>query len=86
MTACAVAPLLDDTRLTLIWPQHGLIVELDGPQLHLDATEDLRKQHIWETAGWTVRRLPTDDVHLHPERLLALSSPPSGANVGHCCL
>jgi very-short-patch-repair endonuclease len=54
----------------LTWPQHRRIVELDGPQFHLDATEDLRKQRIWESAGWTVHRLPTDDVYLHPERLL----------------
>jgi very-short-patch-repair endonuclease len=59
----------------LIWPDWALIVELDGPQFHLDASEDLRKQRIWEAAGWTVRRLPTDDVYLHPERLLALATP-----------
>jgi very-short-patch-repair endonuclease len=57
----------------LIWREHRLIVELDGPQFHLDASEDLRKQRIWEAAGWRVRRLPTDDVYLHPERLLALA-------------
>jgi Protein of unknown function (DUF559) len=57
----------------LSWPGPKLIVELDGPQFHLDATEDLRKQRIWEAAGWTVRRLPTDDVYLHPERLLELA-------------
>jgi very-short-patch-repair endonuclease len=62
----------------LIWPEWSLIVELDGPQFHLDASEDLRKQRMWEAAGWTVRRLPTDDVYLHPDRLVALASP----NVG----
>jgi very-short-patch-repair endonuclease/predicted transcriptional regulator of viral defense system len=65
----------------LIWPAWRLIVELDGPQFHLDASEDLRKQHAWESEGWTVRRLPTDDVYLHPERLLALAVRPGGANV-----
>jgi Transcriptional regulator, AbiEi antitoxin/Protein of unknown function (DUF559) len=59
----------------LAWPTSKLIVELDGPQFHLDAAEDLRKQRIWESAGWTVRRLPTDDVYLHPDRLLALAPP-----------
>jgi hypothetical protein len=54
----------------LAWPQHRRIVELDGPQFHLDASEDLRKQRTWEAAGWTVHRLPTDDVYLNPERLL----------------
>jgi very-short-patch-repair endonuclease len=51
------------------WSHGKLIVELDGPQFHLDAAEDLRKQRTWEKAGWTVHRLPTDDVYLHPERL-----------------
>ena len=63
----------------LIWPEWRLIVELDGPQFHLDASEDLRKQRVWEAAGWTVRRLPTDDVYLFPNRLVALAAPP---NVG----
>ena len=52
-----------------------LIIELDGPQFHLDAAEDLRKQRAWEAAGWTVRRIPTDDVYLDPERLLARARP-----------
>jgi very-short-patch-repair endonuclease len=59
----------------LSWPEHRLIVELDGPQFHLDAADDLRKQRRWEQAGWTVRRLPTDDVYLHPERLVAAALP-----------
>ncbi len=54
----------------LSWPAEKLIVELDGPQFHLDAAEDLRKQRAWEEAGWTVHRVPTDDVYLHPDRLL----------------
>ncbi len=57
----------------LVWRAQRLIVELDGPQFHLDATEDPRKQQAWEAAGWTVFRLPTDDVYLHPERLLAVA-------------
>ena len=39
----------------------------------VDATEDRRKQRIWEAAAWTVRRLPTDDVYAFPERLIALA-------------
>jgi len=58
----------------LSWPHRRLIVELDGPQFHLEASEDRRKQRLWEAAGWTVRRLSTDDVYLHPERLLALTA------------
>jgi very-short-patch-repair endonuclease len=57
------------------WSDGKLIVELDGPQFHLDAAEDLRKQRAWEAAGWTVRRIPTDDVYLHPERLLDRAGP-----------
>lgn len=55
------------------WPEHRVIIEIDGPQFHLDAAEDARKQTIWEAAGWEVRRLPSDDVYLRPERLRALA-------------
>lgn len=57
----------------LSWPRERLIVEIDGGPFHLDVGEDARKQAIWERAGWTVRRLPSDDVFLAPERLLALA-------------
>jgi len=57
----------------LSWPRWRLIVELDRRQYHLDRAEDLRKQRTWEAAGWTVHRLPTDDVYLHPQRLLAVA-------------
>jgi hypothetical protein len=59
----------------LSWPAQRLIVELDGPQYHSDAAEDLRKQQIWQRAGWTVRRLPTDDVYDDPARLIAAALP-----------
>jgi hypothetical protein len=52
------------------------VLELDGPQFHADAAENRRKQAVWERAGRSVRRLVTDDVYLHPQRLLALSAPP----------
>lgn len=60
----------------LVWPSERLIVEIDGGQFHLDAGEDARKQAIWERAGWTVRRLPSDDVFFAPERLLTLAPAP----------
>jgi len=63
---------IEGEEADLSWPDRRLIVELDGPQFHLDASEDRRKQGIWETAGWTVRRLPTDAVYLDPGRLTAL--------------
>lgn len=57
----------------LIWPSRRLIIEIDGPGFHRFADEDARKQRAWEGAGWTVRRIPSDDVYARPERLLALA-------------
>ena len=57
----------------LVWPRHRLVVEIDGPQFHQFADEDARKQACWEGAGYTVRRIPSDDVYWAPERLLALA-------------
>jgi hypothetical protein len=57
----------------LVWRSRRLIVEIDGPQFHLFADEDARKQAIWEAAGNTVRRLPSGDVYFRPHRLLALA-------------
>ena len=59
----------------LAWPHVRHIVELDGPDFHQFPDEDLRKQAVWERAGWTVARLPTGDVYAHPERLLLAAEP-----------
>ena len=59
----------------LSWPKHRLIIEIDGLPFHLDVGEDARKQAVWLTAGWTVRRLPSDAVYNQPQRLLALAPP-----------
>ncbi len=59
----------------LSWPYERLIIEIDGGPFHLDIGEDARKEASWTGAGWTVRRLPSDDVYNHPSRLLALASP-----------
>jgi hypothetical protein len=59
----------------LSWPATRLIVEIDGAPFHLDVGEDARKQRAWEEAGWTVRRIPSDDVYEQPERLLQMSPP-----------
>jgi very-short-patch-repair endonuclease len=56
----------------LVWRKWRPIIEIDGPQFHLFADEDARKQEIWEDAGYTVRRIPSQDVYDHPERLLHL--------------
>ena len=57
----------------LSWPRKRLIVEIDGGPFHLDVGEDARKEAAWTSAGWTVRRLPSDDVYSQPTRLLALA-------------
>jgi hypothetical protein len=54
------------------WPDLRLIVEIDGGSFHQDPLEDARKTRVWIRAGWTVRRIPSDDLYHHPERLLAL--------------
>lgn len=56
----------------LVWRQWRLIIEIDGPQFHLFADEDARKEAAWTAAGYAVRRIPSDDVYHHPGRLLAL--------------
>ncbi|HET9119934.1 MAG TPA: DUF559 domain-containing protein [Solirubrobacterales bacterium] len=57
----------------LSWPIERLIVEVDGRPFHLDIGEDARKQQAWESAGWAVKRITSDDVHERPERLLLLA-------------
>jgi hypothetical protein len=57
----------------LSWPTKKLIIEVDGGPFHLDVGEDARKQRTWEKAGWTVRRIPSDDVYERPERLLHMA-------------
>ena len=54
-------------------PAHHLIIEIDGRPFHLDVGEDARKQAVWEAAGWTVQRLPSNDVYERSDRLLALA-------------
>jgi hypothetical protein len=57
----------------LSWPASRLIVEIDGAPFHLDAGEDTRKKAAWNSAGWEVLRISSDDVYEHPGRLLALA-------------
>jgi hypothetical protein len=51
-----------------------VLIEIDGGPFHADIGEDARKQACWERAGWTVRRISSDDVYENPERLLALAA------------
>lgn len=55
------------------WLERRLIIEIDGPSFHQDKLEDARKAGVWARAGWTVLRIPSDDVYLHPERLIAMA-------------
>jgi hypothetical protein len=64
---------IDGEEADLVWPDRGLIVEIDGPQYHRFPDEDARKQGTWEAAGFTVRRVPSDDVYDDPTRLIALA-------------
>ena len=57
----------------LVWRDRKLIIEIDGPQFHLFKDEDERKQRKWEAAGYTVLRIPSDDVYNRPQKLLALA-------------
>ena len=55
----------------MVWD--GLIIEIDGPQYHLFAEEDARKEEAWRKAGYTVRRIPSDAIYDTPEQLVALA-------------
>jgi hypothetical protein len=59
----------------LIWRKLRLIIEIDGGPFHLDVGEDARKQRIWERAGHTVKRVPSEALYTNPERFLALAPP-----------
>jgi very-short-patch-repair endonuclease len=56
----------------LVLPKRRLIIEIDGGPFHLDRGEDARKEAAWAAAGWTVRRLPSDEVYERPSALLTL--------------
>lgn len=82
---CAGCPLpglnvrIAGEEADLSWSGWRLIIEIDGGPFHLDVGEDARKQACWEAAGWTVRRVSSDDVYRHPHRLLELAAPPNVA-------
>jgi very-short-patch-repair endonuclease len=57
----------------LSWAAERLIIEIDGGPFHQDVGEDARKERVWRAAGWTVLRIPSDDVYEAPERLLTLA-------------
>jgi hypothetical protein len=57
----------------LTWPERMRIIEIDGPQFHQIGAEDARKQALWEAAGFTVKRIGSDDVYERPGLLVALA-------------
>lgn len=65
--------IIEGEEADLVDPSRRLIVEIDGPQFHLFAAEDERKQSTWESAGYTVRRIPSGEIFDRPERLVALA-------------
>lgn len=56
------------------WLQRRLIIEIDGPQYHQHQDEDSRKAMLWARAGYTVRRISSDEIYANPESLIALAS------------
>ena len=63
---CTRAGVIETTfreEADLAWPDLKRIIEIDGPQYHRFPEEDARKQGIWERAGFTVRRRPSDAVY-----------------------
>jgi hypothetical protein len=51
------------------------IVELDSDGYHPYPERDERKQQIWQDAGWSVGRCPTDAVYHDPLRLYEAARP-----------
>jgi hypothetical protein len=59
----------------LSWPAHRLIVEVDGPSFHVLRDADLEKTRRWERAGYSVRRILSNDLCAEPAALLRLAPP-----------
>lgn len=55
----------------LSWPEHRVIVELDGGSFHLFESEDARRDAAWTRAGWTVNRVSTSRVYDDPHRFVS---------------
>ena len=56
-----------------VWGNRKEIIEIDGPQFHQFRDEDERKARVWNRAGYSVRRLPSDAVYSDPAALLRLA-------------
>jgi hypothetical protein len=47
----------------LVYLREKRIIEIDGPQYHRFPEEDARKKAIWKKAGFTVTRVPSDEIY-----------------------
>jgi very-short-patch-repair endonuclease len=65
-------PVIAGEEADLVFPERRLIIEIDGGPFHLDRGADARKEAAWRSAGWTVRRIPSEDVYARPKKLVAL--------------
>jgi very-short-patch-repair endonuclease len=59
----------------LVFSDPKEILEIDGPQFHRFPDEDARKERLWREAGYTVRRVGSDDVYDGSGRASYLSRP-----------
>ncbi len=57
----------------LVWPEHKLIIEIDGRPFHLDRGADAHRDALWRADGWQVIRVSSDDVYERPHVLLAIA-------------
>lgn len=51
----------------LVFPDLRLIIEIDGPSFHVLKDADALRTRAWTAAGYTVRRVPSDDVYARPD-------------------
>ena len=62
------------------WPSHRLVVETDGAAYHahpLAQRRDARKTEALQARGYTVLRIPEEELHDAPARVARLLSPAS---------
>jgi hypothetical protein len=61
-------------RLDFAWPEHMLLVEIDGRRWHIDAdtfAQDRVRQNAATQNGWRILRFTAAQVRFHPEYVVA---------------
>ncbi len=61
-------------RLDFAWPEHMLLVEIDGRRWHIDAdafAQDRVRQNAATQNGWRILRFTAGQVRFHPEYVVA---------------